>query len=177
MFLDPYAFSLESITLSFTCNWIPSSIEIQRPSRSTLCVICYCHLGHLILTDLLLVHWQLALLNGGSLMGRFSAGFIAPYVSVPRLMTVSTAACGILVLGMIGLNHVPMVVVLGTIYGYFLACVSRIFFVWWDGRTEHWQVSHCWYPSWSSLPVISPNLGLWCHTSGRLCVNSDRPVI
>ena len=128
MFLDPYAFSLESITLSFTCNWIPSSIEIQRPSRSTLWVICYCHLGHLILTDLLLVHWQLALLNGGSLMGRLSAGFIAPYVSVPRLMIVSTAACVILVLGMIALNHVPMVVVLGTIYGYFSGMCQSPFF-------------------------------------------------
>ena len=28
-------------------------MEIQRRSRSTLYVICYCHLGHLILTDLL----------------------------------------------------------------------------------------------------------------------------
>lgn len=62
---------------------------------------------------------QLVLLNGGSFIGRLSTGFIAPYVGVPRLMIVSTAACSILILGMMGLTRVPTVVVLGTIYGYF----------------------------------------------------------
>ncbi|KAF8447578.1 MFS general substrate transporter [Boletus edulis BED1] len=63
--------------------------------------------------------YSLVLLNGGSLIGRLSAGFIAPRVGVPRLMILSTAVCAIFILGMIGLNRVATVVVLGTIYGYF----------------------------------------------------------
>jgi len=34
-------------------------------------------------------------------------------------MIITMAACGILTLGMIGLDGVPTVVVIGTIYGYF----------------------------------------------------------
>jgi hypothetical protein len=79
----------------------------------------------LILTDLLRV--QLVLLNGGSLIGRLSTGFIAPYVGVPRLMIIATAACGILILGMIGLDRIPTVVVLGTIYGYFAGVCQSLF--------------------------------------------------
>ncbi|KAG6376456.1 MFS general substrate transporter [Boletus reticuloceps] len=63
--------------------------------------------------------YSLVLLNGGSLIGRLSAGFIAPRVGVPRLIILSTAVCAIFILGMIGLNRVATVVVLGTIYGYF----------------------------------------------------------
>ena len=36
------------------------------------------------------------------------------------LIIIATAMCGILALGMIGLGSVPTVVVIGTIYGYFL---------------------------------------------------------
>jgi len=63
--------------------------------------------------------YSLVLLNVGSLLGRLSAGFIAPGVGVPWLMIIATAACGILTLGMIGLSSVPTVVVLGALYGYF----------------------------------------------------------
>jgi len=35
------------------------------------------------------------------------------------LMIITTFACGVLVLGMIGLNNTASVVVLGTLYGYF----------------------------------------------------------
>ncbi|KAF8557262.1 MFS general substrate transporter [Imleria badia] len=71
--------------------------------------------------------YSLVLLNGGSLIGRLSTGFIAPYVGVPRLLIISTAVCGILILGMIGLNRVPTVVVIGTIYGYFAGvCIALL---------------------------------------------------
>ena len=66
-----------------------------------------------------LFHVQLVFLNGTGLIGRLSAGFIAPHVGVIRLMIMSTATCSILILGMVGLNGVPSVVILGTIYGYF----------------------------------------------------------
>ena len=99
---------------------------IQRRFRSTLYVVCCCHLSHLILTDPLLI--QLVLLNGGSLIGRLSTGFIAPYIGVPRLVIMSTAACGILILGMIGLDRIPTVVVLGLIYGYPAGVCQLLFF-------------------------------------------------
>ncbi|KAF8557263.1 MFS general substrate transporter [Imleria badia] len=71
--------------------------------------------------------YSLALLNGGSLIGRLSTGFIAPHVGVPSLLIISTAACGILILGMIGLNRVPTIVVIGTIYGYFSGvCIALL---------------------------------------------------
>ena len=108
-------------------------MEIQRRSRSTLYVICYCHLNRLVLTDLLPV--QLVLLNGGSLIGRLSTGFIASYVGVPRLMIIVTAVCGILILGMIGLDGIPTVVVLGTIYGYFSGICQFLFFSHFASRT------------------------------------------
>ena len=79
-----------------------------------------------MVTDLLPV--QLVLLNGGSLIGRLSAGFIAPYVGVPRLMIIAAAVCSILILGMIGLDGIPTVVVLGTIYGYFAGICQLLFF-------------------------------------------------
>ncbi|KAI9570489.1 MFS general substrate transporter [Boletus coccyginus] len=63
--------------------------------------------------------YSLVFLNGGSLIGRLSSGFIAPRVGVARLMIITTAACGILILGMISLDGAPTVAVLGTIYGYF----------------------------------------------------------
>ncbi|KAG8217834.1 major facilitator superfamily domain-containing protein [Butyriboletus roseoflavus] len=63
--------------------------------------------------------YSLVLLNGGGLIGRLSTGFIAPRVGVPRFMIISTAGCGILILGMIGLSSAPTVVMLGTVYGYF----------------------------------------------------------
>ena len=62
---------------------------------------------------------QLVLLNGGSLIGRLCAGFIAPYIGVGRTIIISVAMCGILILGMIGMANIPSVVVIGTIYGYF----------------------------------------------------------
>ena len=123
---DFYALTSDTISRFFTFNWILSSMGIQRRSRSTLFVIFCCSLGHLILTDLLPV--QLVLLNGGSLIGRLSTGFIAPYVGVPRLIVISTAACGILILGMIGLDRIPTVVVLGTIYGYFSGVCQSLSF-------------------------------------------------
>jgi hypothetical protein len=106
---------------------------IQRHSRSTLYVMCHCPLGYLILTDMFPI--QLVLLNGGSLIGRLSTGFIAPHVGVPRLMIMTTAVCGILILGMIGLDRIPTVVAIGTIYGYFSGVCQSLFFsnfVEWD---------------------------------------------
>ena len=60
--------------------------------------------------------------------GRLSTGFIAPYVGVPRLMIIATAACGILILGMIALDRIPTIVVLGTMYGYFAGVRQLLFF-------------------------------------------------
>ena len=125
LLVDCYAFSSDSITRYFTCNWILSSMEIQRRSRFTPYVICYCHPSLVILTPVSCP--QLVLLNGGGLIGRLSAGFIAPYIGVARLLIISTAVCSILMIGMIGLNRVPTVVVIGTIYGYFAGtCQSPI---------------------------------------------------
>ncbi|KAN0076916.1 Major facilitator superfamily domain containing protein [Tylopilus felleus] len=63
--------------------------------------------------------YSLVFMNGGNLIGRLSTGFIAPYFGVPSLMIISTAMCGILIFGMMGLSSVPSVVALGMIYGYF----------------------------------------------------------
>ena len=38
--VDCYALTPDSISRSFTCNWILSSMKIRRRSRSILCVIC-----------------------------------------------------------------------------------------------------------------------------------------
>ncbi|KAH7889302.1 major facilitator superfamily domain-containing protein [Phlebopus sp. FC_14] len=63
--------------------------------------------------------YSLVFLNGSSFVGRLSAGFIAPLLGVANLTTASTFACGVLILGMIGLSSVTSVIVLGVIYGYF----------------------------------------------------------
>ena len=70
-------------------------------------------------------------------MGRLSAGFIAAHVGVPRLVIISTAMCSILILSMMGLNRIPTVVVLGTIYGYVSGICQYISpSVVWVDRTE-----------------------------------------
>jgi hypothetical protein len=54
-----------------------------------------------------------------NLVGRVTSGYIAAFTGVPNLTIAATLASGILILGMIGLNSLASVVVLGVIYGYF----------------------------------------------------------
>lgn len=54
-----------------------------------------------------------------NLVGRVTSGYIAAWTGVAQLTIASTVASGILILGMIGLNSLASVVVLGVIYGYF----------------------------------------------------------
>ncbi|KAF8136727.1 major facilitator superfamily domain-containing protein [Boletus edulis] len=137
-----------SILLLIACLLIRTRLEppnvpqITCPSERVFCTTCRfvsCVLGKLLFFQMGFYYplfyfqidsvkhgnsetfsfYSLVLLNGGNLIGRLSAGFIASRVGVPRLIILSTAVCAILIFGMIGLNRVATVVVLGTIYGYF----------------------------------------------------------
>lgn len=63
--------------------------------------------------------YSLVIMSTANLVGRVSSGFITPYTGVPMLMIITTFACGVLILSMIGLSNVASVVVLGVLYGYF----------------------------------------------------------
>lgn len=102
-------------------------------------------------------------MNGGNLIGRLSTGFIAPYFGVPSLMIISTAMCGILIFGMMGLSSVPSVVALGMIYGYFAGnCRSRHPSTSWVSieLNMYGQISRCCHPSSLSLQTISRSSGV-----------------
>jgi len=63
--------------------------------------------------------YSLVILNSFNCMGRVMSGFIAGFTGVPNLIVVATIACGVIILGMIGLNSLASVVALGICYGYF----------------------------------------------------------
>lgn len=63
--------------------------------------------------------YSLAILNAACVIGRCTAGIIAAYTELLNLTIASMAACGIVIISMIGLNVMSSVVVVGVIYGYF----------------------------------------------------------
>ncbi|KAG2118699.1 major facilitator superfamily domain-containing protein [Suillus discolor] len=62
--------------------------------------------------------YSLVILNGSNCLGRFTSGFIASFTGVLNLTIVASISCGVLILGMIGLNNLASVIVLGMLYGY-----------------------------------------------------------
>ncbi|OJA21406.1 hypothetical protein AZE42_01920, partial [Rhizopogon vesiculosus] len=63
--------------------------------------------------------YSLVILNASNCVGRVTSGYIATYTGVPNLTIIGTFSCGVIILGMIGLNSLASVVVLGVFYGYF----------------------------------------------------------
>ncbi|KAG2133304.1 major facilitator superfamily domain-containing protein [Suillus clintonianus] len=63
--------------------------------------------------------YSLVILNVSNCVGRVTSGFIVRFTGVPNLIIISSISCGVLILGMIGLNSLASVVVLGMLYGYF----------------------------------------------------------
>ncbi|KAG1842636.1 major facilitator superfamily domain-containing protein [Suillus subalutaceus] len=62
--------------------------------------------------------YSLVILNVSNCVARVMSGFIAAFTGVPNLIIVATISGGVLILGMIGLNSLASVVVLGVMYGY-----------------------------------------------------------
>ncbi|OAX33541.1 MFS general substrate transporter [Rhizopogon vinicolor AM-OR11-026] len=63
--------------------------------------------------------YSLVILNASSCVGRVTSGYIAAYTGAPNLIVIATFSCGVIILGMIGLNSLVSVVVFGVFYGYF----------------------------------------------------------
>ncbi|KAG2152565.1 MFS general substrate transporter [Suillus bovinus] len=63
--------------------------------------------------------YSFVILNAASVIGRCTAGIIAPYTGLLNLTIVSTAACGVVIISMIALSNISSVVVIGIAYGYF----------------------------------------------------------
>ncbi|KAF9441846.1 hypothetical protein P691DRAFT_682734, partial [Macrolepiota fuliginosa MF-IS2] len=62
--------------------------------------------------------YSLVIVNGSSLIGRLSPGFLVKYVSVVNLIVVWTGICGILIIALTGVTNVAGFVVFGVIYGF-----------------------------------------------------------
>ncbi|OJA11089.1 hypothetical protein AZE42_08768 [Rhizopogon vesiculosus] len=62
--------------------------------------------------------YSLVILNASNFVGRVTSGYIAVFVGVINLTIVATISCSVLNFGMIGLNSLVSVVVLGVFYGY-----------------------------------------------------------
>ncbi|OJA21397.1 hypothetical protein AZE42_01919 [Rhizopogon vesiculosus] len=62
--------------------------------------------------------YSLVILNTSNCVGRVTSGYIAAYIGVPNLIVIATISCGVIILGMIALNSLASVVVLGVFYGY-----------------------------------------------------------
>ncbi|KAG2152564.1 MFS general substrate transporter [Suillus bovinus] len=63
--------------------------------------------------------YSISILNAASVIGRCTAGIIAPYTGLLNLTIASNAACGVIIISMIALSNIPSVVVIGIAYGYF----------------------------------------------------------
>jgi len=61
---------------------------------------------------------QLVILNASNFIGRATSGYIAAFTGVINLTIMATISCSVLIFGMIGLNSLASVVVLGVVYGY-----------------------------------------------------------
>ncbi|OAX32635.1 MFS general substrate transporter [Rhizopogon vinicolor AM-OR11-026] len=61
---------------------------------------------------------SLVILNASSFMGRVTSGYIAAVTGIPNLIIFATTLSGLVILGMIGLNSLASVVVIGVLYGY-----------------------------------------------------------
>ncbi|KAI6134749.1 MFS general substrate transporter [Pisolithus croceorrhizus] len=61
--------------------------------------------------------YSLVIVNAASFCGRFSAGFIAHFISVVDLTILSTVACAVLLGGMIWLSSMESFIALGLLYG------------------------------------------------------------
>ena len=59
------------------------------------------------------------ILNTSNCFGRITSGYIAAVIGVPNLMIVAITSGAMVILGMIGLNSLTSVVVIGLAYGYF----------------------------------------------------------
>ncbi|KAL4075549.1 MFS general substrate transporter [Scleroderma citrinum] len=69
--------------------------------------------------------YSVVILNTGNFCGRLSVGFLTLFLGVIDLITFSTVACAVLLLGMVSLGSVSSFVVLGFLYGVFTGnCIA-----------------------------------------------------
>ena len=63
------------------------------------------------------------ILNFGSFVGRLASGFAAQAFGVANMVTLSSGCCAAIILGMIGVDSVVGVVLVGALFGFFIgAC-------------------------------------------------------
>ncbi|KAJ7246927.1 MFS general substrate transporter [Mycena rebaudengoi] len=70
--------------------------------------------------------YALVIMNASSFVGRLFPGFVSHRLGVKPMITVALGCGAILILGMIGVQSVASVVIIGVLYGFFAGCIVAL---------------------------------------------------